>query len=93
MDSVAWIDIEATPAFCDTTWHCFYSPDGTVLRATRSTVLQLHRDRNGFFVVGALDFFSWPGEMTVFADCANAVGHYEPLSQSSKQLDKRKLFG
>jgi hypothetical protein len=45
------------------------------------------------FVVGALDFFSWPGEMTVFADCANAVGHYELLSQSSKQLDKRKLFG
>ena len=33
------------------------------------TVLQLHRDRNDLFVVGALDFFRGTGEMAVLADC------------------------
>ena len=36
-------------------------------------VLHLRRCGHNLFIVGALHYFGWPVEMTVFADCVNAI--------------------
>ena len=42
-------------------------------------VLHLHRCGHNLFIVGALHYFGWPCEMTVFAHCVNAIANHEPF--------------